>query len=116
VEAKLVEGDKVLVKAGDQKVWNEATVLARSSQRRCYIVDSEGSQPRRNSTQLKFVPPSSDPVLDADLQEDQSKVTTAVATEGHVAVGKQKTIPRTPEPTPRRSSRATLGSQPSRYD
>jgi len=37
----LVGGDKMLVRAGDQQVWNEATVLARSSQPRFYIVDSE---------------------------------------------------------------------------
>ncbi|KAF6027133.1 hypothetical protein EB796_014555 [Bugula neritina] len=93
---------------------NEATVLARSSQPRSYIVDSEGSQLRRNRTQLKSVPSSSGPVLDADLQEDQSEVTTAVATEGHVDVGKPTTIPRTSEPIPRRSAWATRGTLPSR--
>ncbi|KAF6024142.1 hypothetical protein EB796_017537 [Bugula neritina] len=111
----LVGGDKVLVRAGDQQVWNEVTVLARSSQPQSYIVDSEGSKFRRNRTQLKSVLSSSDPVVDADIQEDQSQVTTAVATEGHVDVGKP-TIPRTPEPTPRRSARATRGTLPSRYD
>ncbi|KAF6038078.1 hypothetical protein EB796_003613 [Bugula neritina] len=85
----LVGGDKVLVRAG--------------------------SQLRRNRTQLKSVPSSSDPVLDADLQEDQSEVTTAVATEGHVDVGKPTTIPRTSEPIPRRSAWAIQGTLPSRY-
>jgi len=75
----LVGGDKVLARAGDQQVWNEATVLARSCQPRSYIVDSEGSQLQRNRTQMKSVPSSSDPVLDADLQEDQSEIKTAVA-------------------------------------
>ncbi|KAF6036591.1 hypothetical protein EB796_005102 [Bugula neritina] len=51
----LVGGDKVLVRAGDQQVWNEATLLARSSQPRFYIVDSEVST-RKNRTQLKSVP------------------------------------------------------------
>jgi len=63
----LVGGDKVLVRAGDQQVWNEATLLARSSQPRSYIVDSEGSQLLKNRTQLKSVPSSSNPVLDAAL-------------------------------------------------
>jgi len=71
---------------------------------------------RRNRIQLKSVPSSSDPVLDADIQEDQSQVTTAVATEGHVDVGKPTTNPRTPEPAPRKSARATRGTLPSRYD
>jgi len=38
-----------------------------------------------------------------------------VAAEGHVDVGKPATIPRTPEPTPRRSAWATRGTPPSRY-
>jgi len=91
-------------------------VLARSSQPRSYIVDSEGSLLRRNRIKLKSVPSSSNPVLGKDIQEDQSQVTTAVATEGHVDVGKPTTIPRTPEPTSRRSARATRGTLPSRYD